>query len=995
MATQARLFSNLGTVSFLALAVAGLGQISPAAAQQAPTPPPASGPVQTDGAPSKAPAQGAGSQDATAPDAASPVLPQQQNGDAPAPASDIIVTGSRLVTSSYNSPTPVNVVGEERQKALSISNVADALNQLPAFRPLTAPSTNFFRVQTVIAARTLDLRGLGPQRTLTLVDGRRFVPSSDLGTVDLNVIPSALVGRSEVVTGGASAAYGADAVAGVVNLILDTKFTGLKAEANYGISERGDGMTEFVSLAFGAHFAGGRGHILVGGEYAHDGGVGDCNTRAWCAKDTNYVPNPTPGNGQPANIVTNNVLFITNPAGVIQTGPLAGHQFDRSGNLLPFTFGSPVSGQFMVGGDPSVKRAYLIDSQPLSVANQHLSLMAHADFDVTNSIQASLELSYAFARGGPSQSLAAYDFNMPIAIDNAYLSPQTVAAMNAAGVTSVPVNKVIEQTGPQAVAISRNRVYRGVFALKGDLSSSWHWDAYYSYGQTDGRLNISNVRYTSRYNQAIDAVRAPAGNAAGIPVGTIVCRSTLTNPTNGCLPLDYLGEGTADPGAINWIEQSAWQTRKFTENAAAANVRGSLFNLGAGPVQLAVGGEFRSDRYSGAADPLSRAGVLYTVSAVDLPAGGQDVTEGYAELNVPLLKDSRFGKSLAVDGAIRQTHYSESGSATTWKLGAVYSPVSAFLFRITRSHDIRAPTAAELSPIATTIQLPLNDTGTTHGNYIITTTTSGNPNLTLEQANTFTVGGVFKPAFLPRFHMSLDYYNIKMTSAIDVLSAQATINLCAAGNTALCQFITRGSNGLITSVASKYQNLSSLHAEGLEFVSDYNFDVDSVIPGFHGNLALTLNANYVFDLSSVGATGAVTQFDDWTGNPGSVSNILGVPRWRADGVATYSTSRYSVSFHGRFIPNGLLDPTKIGPEQAGYSVSLPNSISTNKIDSRFYLDITGRVNIAKTSRGNIELFANVNNVFDVSEPPTLRLIGNPLYFDPIMRAYKVGVRMQL
>ncbi|HWL47902.1 MAG TPA: TonB-dependent receptor plug domain-containing protein, partial [Sphingomonadaceae bacterium] len=330
---------------------------------------------------------------------------ESKGGDTPAaPGTEIIVTGSRIAT-SFNAPSPVNVLDDARLENLGVASVADALNQLPSFREMTSPSTNLYRVGTNTSARTLDLRGLGASRTLVLVNGRRFVPSSELGTVDLNAIPSILVNRSEIVTGGASAAYGADAVAGVVNLILDNKLDGLKTELSYGQTDVGDGESYLASAAWGSDFGGGRGHFVIGGEYADDGAVGDCFTRDWCSRNINLVANPQPGvGGLPATLLIPDVYVILNPGGVIASGPLKGTQFDANGNPMAFTFGSIVSGTSMVGGDPSVGRSYLTENSPLRSRIRRGSVFSHVDYNLSDALTLTSEFSYSRVKGGPTQS---------------------------------------------------------------------------------------------------------------------------------------------------------------------------------------------------------------------------------------------------------------------------------------------------------------------------------------------------------------------------------------------------------------------------------------------------------------------------------------------------------------------------------------------------------------------------------------------------------------
>ncbi|MEG3152561.1 TonB-dependent receptor [Sphingomonas sp. ZT3P38] len=945
---------------------------------------------------------------------------QTPPAEAAAAEQEIVVTGSRLGRAGYDAPTPVNVVGEERLKTLGIQNIGEALNQIPSFRAINTPASNFFRVSGNIGARTLDLRGLGATRTLTLLDGRRFVGSSDNGTVDINSIPTILVKRAEVVTGGASAAYGADAVSGVVNLIIDNKFTGIKTDISSGISERGDAQTFYAAVAGGTDFAGGRGHIVAAFEYSRESGIGPCEEREWCRRYTNYVPNPgynattrTSTNGLPATLVLDNVRFVYNENGILtgatkpngsggvitlgqqllNTGAtslpaaLRGKQFDSNGNLIPYQFGNFLSGLLQQGDDPTQPYLLGLSPLPLTVPTKHYSSIVHGDYELSDSVTASAEFIYSHVVGGPAQASSPLDGPVSLDINNPYLSPATRATILAAdpAITKILVNSSSYAIEGLNKATSTLNTYRGALGLKAELFQSWVGDLSYTYGRVNARVDDPNNRL-KEWNNALDAISAPAG-LPGIAAGTPICRSTLTNPTNGCIPINLFGYNSVSQAAINRYIVPEYQTRTFQQHTASINLRGSPFNTWAGPVKVALGGEWRRDTAVGTADANTVAGLFLSAQTSALPYTKTSVIEGYLEAGIPLLKDSALGKSLDIDGAVRRTHYDPFGNATTWKVGAVYSPISDLTFRVTRSRDIRAPTALESSPNSVTIALPLADPffgGTTSQSVV----TGGNPNLELEKGDTFTAGIVLRPSFIRRFNLSIDYYDIKVKGAIDSLTGPAIATACKQQNI-LCNLLTFNPNGSINTVFSTYQNLSQLHAEGFELVMDYS------VPLLSGNLAFQVNGNYVVDLSTIGATGLVTQLDNVTGNSGSVTNIQGVPRWKLDGVVSYSQPGWQVAAHGRYIPRGILDPTKIGPDQDGYDINNPNSANINHVDARFYLDLNGAIRIKTGSeggRGMFELYASINNVFDKGQPEQLRLIGNPLNFDPIGRYFKVGVR---
>jgi outer membrane receptor protein involved in Fe transport len=748
----------------------------------------------------------------------------------------------------------------------------------------------------------------------------------------------------------------------------------------------------------GGSFAGGRARIVVGGEYSKEGLVEDFDTRDWGRRRYNFIPNPffntnpALSNGLPATIATSNVLYSMNPAGVITVvHPLQGMQFDANGNLVPFQFGELYNrarpSTLMVGGDPSVVYPYGANRSPILTPSEHAAALAHAEYDLSDSLTFQAELSYSNVIGGPTQSAFRNDQNGAIRInrDNAYLTPATAAMMDAAAVAFLPVSRVDIELGDSSVYVSRNHTLRAFAGLKGDFGR-WDYDAFFDYGRTAGRLDSPIQRILARWTQSVDAVRAPAG-VPGIAAGTIVCRSTLTNLTNGCIPSNVMGAGKISEQAANWINTAVWQTRAFTQSHFGANIRGPLLTAWAGDIVVAAGVEYRINTSEGTADPFSVAGALQTIVASVLPPTTQRVTEGYAEIAIPLLKDSPLGKSLVVDGAIRRTHYSLSGNATTWKVGVVYEPSDEYMVRVTRSRDIRAPSASELNP-NTRITTQSQADPKYNVAYLIPGVSGGNPNLALERANTITIGVVFQPNWIPRLRMSLDYYDITVRDAIDVISVTQAIQLCRAGASGVCDLGTDGAGNLdrILRVYATYQNVNTLHARGFEFVGSYSADLAG------GTLNLAVNGNYVDTLSTTLPNGTVREFADVTGNAGQASALFGVPKWRADAVATFERPRWSVTTQFQYIPPALLSRDFIGPHQEGYSVNLPNSINNNRVSSSYYVNLSARVTLIDDGERTFEMFGSINNLFDKDPPSNLRYNGNPVYFDGIGRFFRVGIR---
>jgi hypothetical protein len=273
------------------------------------------------------------------------------------------------------------------------------------------------------------------------------------------------------------------------------------------------------------------------------------------------------------------------------------------------------------------------------------------------------------------------------------------------------------------------------------------------------------------------------------------------------------------------------------------------------------------------------------------------------------------------------------------------------------------------------------------GFYFVDIFSGGNSSLKLERADTTTYGFVLEPSFIPKFRFSADYYDISVAGAIDILSGQQTVNACAAGNAFVCSLITRNGAGAITSINARYQNLNALVSKGVEIVADYTLDMDKVSSALKSTLDLSLSATFTDDLSTTDAFGFKTQYTGWTGNPGTIQNFFSVPKWRYNVLATYSDGPWSASLNGRYVGPGVYDPTKVGPGQAGYNPSLPNSIDYNHVESRFYVDLIGKLNVTK----NAQLFGSIVNLAD-KDPPRQRLYGNPTLFDGLGRRFTVGVR---
>ena len=905
--------------------------------------------------------------------AASQASAQSEHADQPDPE-EIVVTGSRVpVAPGAALPTPTTVLDQSLTRSLGIANVGDALFLLPSLLNSASPTQTVALSPENIGSRIANLRGLGASSTLVLVDGRRFVPSTAGGTVDLTLIPSAIIARSDVVTGGASAAYGSDAVAGVINLITDTKLKGLRGQVQFGIAQEGDNDTVNASLAGGTEFSEGRGRLIAAAEYERNGGQGDYYSRDWSANETCQLANfsdPT----RPANLTVPGCRtgFLT-ANGLIVGGPLNDQQFSADGrSLIPFVPGD-FRGFFMSGGTGEGENAFFRGPQMVGTFERY-SLYGHMEFELSEAVRPYLDLSYGSITGRNVGAQGRFSIftggGLILQADNPFLPASVRAAIGPND--SIDLGKALNDLG-NSRGRSETSTFRVVGGVEGDLSDTWSWNAYYQHGETDYLQQQFNTIITARLRQAIDAVAGPGG--------TVVCR----DPSNGCQPFNPLGFGNFTPAAAAFVTGTSQQDRTLTQDVFAADVRGSLFALPGGPLGIALGAEHRKDSLTATADPLSLAGAFYTFNGANV-AGSIEVTEGFAEVNAPILADVPFAETLTLNGAVRFTDYSTSGNVTTWKVGGVWEPFSLVRLRATRSRDIRAPNVSELfTPLVngqTSVTDPVNNQ-----QVLVPITFGGNPMLQPESADTTTVGLVLNPA--SNLFFSVDYYDIKVADVITTTGATNILLQCQRGSAPDCARVTRDAAGAITLISDTFANLNQLHTRGVDFELNYRHELPGGVISFKGL------ATYVDRLATrFVATDTEVDLAGQTGSPNFGAGP-GVPHFQATSFLTYaSKGGTTITVQNRFIGKGRYDVLQIGPDEAGYDISLPNSSDDNSVESRFYTNLSISQRVPAFGGGAFEVYLVVNNLFNTDPPiaPGASSATNGILFDQVGRAFAAGAR---
>lgn len=904
--------------------------------------------------------------------ASTAVMAAPANAAQPESLEEITVTSSRLESSGFDAPTPTTTIGAEDIAASGLPNIADYLNELPVFLGTNSPKALSFAT-TRLGMNTLNLRGLGENRTLVLVNGRRRVPSTDGGSVDINTIPMAIVERVEVVTGGASAAWGSDAVAGVVNFLLNDELDGLRTSLQYGSSTRGDAEGTHASIAYGSVIGDDLGYLVIAAEYQTTNGLGSQREREIGRQGWSRIPNPDdtgPTDGIPDEVIARNAgLLLASEGGlVLGPGPIAGTQFGPGGTPTPYNFGDSVSGIWVVGGDGG-----FVDSQLLPESDRK-NLMATFNRDLSEAVEFFFEGSYSESSGS-SNIVPPFAFPITIQSDNAFIPAEFQTQLDANGITSFGLFRLNTDHGFIRTT-QKVESFTATTGFNGRFGSSWTWDVYGQYGQTTNQLLERNLLVQNRIN-AVDAVVSPTGE--------IVCRATLTGGAPGCVPLNLFGQGSPSAEAIEYVMGDAFSRQEFTQHVAAATLRGDVFEGWAGPIAAAVGVEYRKDQIERLVDEHSRD-FDFLISNYQPIEGTIDVTEVFLETGVPLLSEKPMAESLDFNAAVRFTDYSTSGAVETWKVGLTYAPVQDIKLRGTVSKDIRSPNAFELFTRGqlgfSTVTDPF--TGTTPFIQVLTT---GNPELSEETADTTTVGIVVQPSFAPGLRASIDWYDIQLEDGIGVLDLQEVIDLCFAGDAALCSLISRNAAGQIVQLTDPQLNIAESRFSGVDFELRYDMSLQDLLPRLGGSLRFKLLGNYV-DKMEFSPNGIDTLDSVGSLGVGAFGLAPGAPEWRWDGSVSYDSGAFGFTTSVRYIGEGNYN--------SNYTIE-DLSAEDNTVDAETYVDISARYGL-EMGATRMEFFLGANNVFDNDPQPlpddfiSQRPINTVLY-DLLGRYVYGGVRV--
>jgi outer membrane receptor protein involved in Fe transport len=781
----------------------------------------------------------------------------------------ITVTGSRIARPDLDAPSPVTTVTAEQFNLTGTVTVETLLNELPQLIPgNTAVSNN----QGGESFSTLDLRGLGPQRTLILIDGERVPPSSVSGVVDIGTIPTGLIERVDVVTGGASAVYGSDAIAGVVNFVLKDRYEGAELTTQYSINEQGDGAKFNVQGLIGGNFNDDRGNLTLFGSYYTREAIGQGDRRlttppsvliyndagtAAEEDDRIRVGNPlelisagnndylyasggsaTPPWGQVSNNAANpfrNLATLlpgtfaaantdcntATPGVTVNAGNLS---FNGNGQLTPY-FGNGLCAYADRASGSS--RYNFNPANLLQTPYERLMLTATGRYEITDNIRLKVLANYADT--SQTVNLAptpATGISIPF---NSPLLPadlRTALASRPNPTAPFTYARRFSETGPRVgIYDSKTFVLRGT--LSGKINDDWNWDATLSYGKVDAlATSLGNINRTA-VTQGLN----------GCPVGSLP----------GCVPVNIFGANTLTPAMLSFVRIDTKEARDFEQVRAAANVSGSLFKLPYGDVQVALGGEVRTDRGTVTVDDAQRTGNIYGFNAVQSQNGTINVKEGYGEIRIPLLAEIPFFHDLSVEAGARYSDYSTIGSLFNWKAGAQWAPISWMRFRGIYNRAARAPAIVELfqngdqgfpsyvdpcNAVGRTAQALAicsaqtpafaaagGYTGFTQNNSQVEAFAFGNPNISEERAETYTLGTVLTPKVgFGTLSLTVDYYDIKIENLITTLGAGYFITQCYVQNvSSACDRIRRNTGtGQIDAINTATGNQGTLTTSGID-----------------------------------------------------------------------------------------------------------------------------------------------------------------------------------
>lgn len=943
----------------------------------------------------------------------------------------VTVTGTRIpVTSNIAAPTAVTTISSENLQMTGSVNVADILRTVPSFgvSGLSTANSNFFT--TSAGMNTLELRNLGESRTLVLVNGVRHVAgASGSSAVDFNTVPTDMIDHIDVITGGASAIYGSDALAGVVNVILKKDFEGVTGDVEYGISGHSDDITYKVSATMGGNFGNNKGNAWISGAWTRNEGAmasdhgmsldnsNKCPSAAAWAKgaDINLCKQFTPG------------TFSSYSAyGWFTSNNLPGVETIDNGKVVDFS-----TSQYGFNRQP-----YRSLETPLD----RLVISSGAHYDITPSIQAYMNGTFADTSAHSNMEPYAHvstDLSTPgISIDNPFVPTDLRDMIAGVGDDHIYYRRRLVEFGPRQYTARRN-TYQLVTGLKGTIFNDYNWDAYFDWGHTldtqsgTGQINVPNMRESIDARTATaDDVMNQAKNQVGAlaAIGDIVCNHSYAQ-TEGCVPVNIFGKGSITQAAVGYLSAPQSRVTNIDQQVIGATISGPVFELPAGKVNAVAGFEYRREYSSDVPDALTQTG-QNGGNKEEPTTGGYHVTEFFTEVEAPILKDLPFAQELSVGGAWRWSQYNTTGVTNAYTGRVSWAPLEELRFRGQYAKAVRAPdinelyapggedfaevsdpcdgiTAADTSALATRckadpgIAARINSVGAFNLTLAEKQGTGGmsgrgNQQLKPEKSDSWSVGTIFQHDFtgVGSLTASVDYFSIDVQNYITTLGRQQAIDLCYGGTaypSEFCNHFVRdhGGNpanqGEITAVNVSYINEGYLKTSGVDFSVSYQFDLND-FPALRNGAIVGLN-----DAGQIGLRTNWTWLQSYTsstfGEIDPQKGSLGAPTHKVQLGLLYSNGPVSIQW------------------ETDYQAAVRDS--GNPTSGRFYAltfgdywtsDLSGSYQVTE----NFQLYGGVKNIMDHPAPMVLSGVpGNTTgantdqeAYDSIGRRYFFGARVK-
>jgi iron complex outermembrane recepter protein len=914
---------------------------------------------------------------------------------------EIVVTGSRIARPDLESASPVSVVTPEAFQQKGAVSIEQVLNELPQVVAGFSGASNNGSNGTA----SVDLRGIGTVRTLVLINGRRFVPSDRNGQVDLNDVPAPLLKRVDVLTGGGSAVYGSDAVAGVVNFILKDDFQGIEFGAQTGVSSQGDTQRYTFNATIGSNFADDRGNVVAFVGYTKHNELFQ-SQRDWSRFDIN--------GGSSRGISGRLLNRVSNPFGDPRlTFPSDPEDPDAGTTYANATFNPDGSVRRFVNGfdltNPSTDRYNFAPVNYLQRPANRFNIVTLGRYNVTENVEVFLEAYFkkSFNTGQLAPTPLTLNSGVLIPVTNPLLSPSARALFASRPRPNEPVafERRMVEVGPRQERFDFTSFQINT-GLRGKIFDDWKWDAFYSYGRVNASTDIRGDLSKSRLQAGLDG--CPSVDRDGNPA------TPPTPVVPGCRVINVFGPGALSAADANYLRiESAVDQKLFSRTQVAASISGDVVELPAGPLGFAFGAEYRKDFVSSTPSEAKQRNDVVGYNFEAAISGDVQVKEAYAEMLIPVLKDAPLAESLSLEAGARYSDYNTAaGNVWTYKLGGEWKPVEDIRFRAMFQRAVRAPNALEIfrggdesNPVVSDPCRSLNGAGLpravsasvaqvcvlsglpdprtvtyVQSNSQISQFLFGNKNLKAEKSNTWTIGAVIQPRFVSGLSVTVDYYNIKVSDYIAPFAggAQNQVNACfSSGVTTLaaysankfCSNIRRSPLDGQINMDSPNENNSSLLTRGVDVAVSYKFNL-----GDTSSLAINAQGTYLMKYDVENDIAGKTEYAGLMSSDYSV-----LPKLRTNFRVTYATGPFDLSVNWQRFA-GLRDDDAVDVGVDGPNIRLN------------YFDLSAAFN----ANENLRLYGGINNISDKKPPLSFNAISNAFVdtFDPYGRYYFVGATMK-